>query len=352
DYERYLDGFLIKPVTKNMMLQAVESVIYEEPDLPLPNYPSPHEQPLQGISLLLVEDNLTNQLVASELLQQQGATIKIASSGEEALKMLESTAERFDMVLMDIQMPGMDGYQTTREIRKLPKHQLLPIIAMTAHAMSDDITACLAAGMQDHIAKPFDLSDLTTKILNHHKAGKTPQVKQVNKLNLNFDEAALAFCQQHHIELEAAVQRLGYSLTIYINVLKQFKLDLRQALQQLEDKTLTRSNARLLFHSLKGAAGTLGFSNLATLATRLEDGLREHSDDAYQADNQVLDKLNLAYNTATDLLNVLQGEQQIVTEKAPVSSPAQAHQLMTLKQHLNHANMAALPLYQQLAPSL
>ncbi len=123
-------------------------------------------------------------------------------------------------------------------------------------------------------------------------------------------------------------------------------------MQQLEGKILTRRNARLLFHSLKGAAGTLGFSNLATLATRLEDDLLQHSDDTYQADNKVLDKLNLTYNTATDFLNLLQGEQQIVTEQAPVRWPEQADQLMTLKQHLNHAKMAALPLYQQLAPSL
>ena len=352
DYERYLDGFLIKPVTKNTMLQAVESVVFGDLDLSLPTSPLPHELPLQGISLLLVEDNLTNQLVASELLQQLGATIKIASSGEEALEMLESTAEHFDMVLMDIQMPGMDGYQTTREIRKLPRHQLLPIIAITAHAMSDDIAACLAAGMQDHIAKPFDLNELTTKILSHHKAEKAPHVKQVNKSNLNFDQAALAFCQQHHIELEAAVQRLGYSLTIYVNVLKQFEQDLRQALQQLEDKTLTRRNARLLFHSLKGAAGTLGFSNLAKLTARLEDELREHSDDGYQVDNNVLDILKLTLNTATDLVKLLQVEQQIATAQAPVSRTEQAAQLMTLKQHLNLANMAALPLYQQLAPSL
>jgi signal transduction histidine kinase/sensor domain CHASE-containing protein len=112
---------------------------------------------LIGWRLLLVEDNLANQLVATELLKQFGAIVEVANNGVEALDKLKLG---FDAIIMDIQMPEMDGYEATRRIRALPRFAEIPIIAMTANVMADDVRACLCAGMNDHIAKPIDVPEM------------------------------------------------------------------------------------------------------------------------------------------------------------------------------------------------
>ncbi|MGL4209444.1 MAG: response regulator, partial [Candidatus Adiutrix sp.] len=111
-----------------------------------------------GSKILLAEDNEVNQLVASRILRNAGFEIDIANNGVEALKMLE--AANYDLVLMDIQMPEMDGLSATRKIRSTPKFSTLPIVAMTAHAMSGDKDLSLKAGMNDHINKPINLVEL------------------------------------------------------------------------------------------------------------------------------------------------------------------------------------------------
>ena len=351
-YERYLDGFLIKPVTQNMMLKTVETIFHGEAALSQPGPKGQSIQPLHGLSLLLVEDNLTNQLVASELLQQQGASIQIASSGTEALTLLEHNTISVDLILMDLQMPGMDGYETTRRIRQLPHYQLLPIVAMTANALPSDKAACLAAGMQDHIAKPFDLDEVIEKILRYCKASSAGKLQEAPQQGLLFDPPVLAYCQQHQIELEAACNRLGRSPALYIKVLKQFARDVEQALQLLEQTELSHNDAKLLFHSLKGAAATVGFNHLADFTARLESELSEQNQDLYQADNSTRQILQQASDNSTALLNLLQPEHALATATPVINSADSVALLAKLKHHLSSANMAALPLYQQLASIL
>ena len=113
---------------------------------------------LNGRTVLLVEDNPVNRQIAIELLQAAGVDVVPAEDGRQALRRLEETPALFDVVLMDLQMPGMDGYTATAEIRKQPRFDNLPIIAMTAHAMVEERDRCLAAGMVDHISKPIDVA--------------------------------------------------------------------------------------------------------------------------------------------------------------------------------------------------
>ncbi|MDR1576739.1 MAG: PAS domain-containing protein [Deltaproteobacteria bacterium] len=115
-------------------------------------------QNIRGAKILLAEDNEVNQLVASRILAKAGLVVKIANNGLEAVNM--ARAETFDLVLMDIQMPEMDGLTATRAIRALPGYQRIPIVAMTAHAMSGDRELSLAAGMNDHISKPINILEL------------------------------------------------------------------------------------------------------------------------------------------------------------------------------------------------
>ena len=113
-----------------------------------------------GLSVLLVEDNIVNQQVASEILRSEGIEVRLADHGQEALDILQESPDAFDIVLMDLQMPIMDGYATTKALRAMPLFKNLPIIAMTAHAMSGEKEACINVGMNDHVAKPIEVDKL------------------------------------------------------------------------------------------------------------------------------------------------------------------------------------------------
>jgi CheY-like chemotaxis protein len=124
--------------------------------------------------LLLVEDYLMNQLVAKELLGQEGAVVEIAENGSLGLDALDKTTVAFDAVLMDMQMPVMDGCTAARAIRTNPGHRDLPIIAMTANNTASDRQTCLDAGMNDHVGKPFDINYLVDVILKHTPPNPSP----------------------------------------------------------------------------------------------------------------------------------------------------------------------------------
>src|SRR5208282_2721640 len=121
-----------------------------------------HAAKLRGAKILLTEDNEINQQIAVELLEGAGATVKVANNGRIAYETLANGPQPppFDLVLMDLQMPEMDGYQATAKIRADERFTTLPIIAMTAHATMEEKQRCLAAGMNDHISKPIDPANL------------------------------------------------------------------------------------------------------------------------------------------------------------------------------------------------
>lgn len=164
DFDGIVAGVLDKPATPSVLLNAIQGVV--ERSLVLRTepcgLPSPMQLAVAAARVLLVEDNLINQQVALELLQQAGFAVDIASNGAEAVSMVES--EAYACVLMDIQMPVMDGFEATRIIRSEPRFDALPILAMTANAMSEDRLQTLAAGMNDHIAKPIDVAELVGKV--------------------------------------------------------------------------------------------------------------------------------------------------------------------------------------------
>ncbi|MBC7603664.1 MAG: PAS-domain containing protein, partial [Ramlibacter sp.] len=149
------DAFLLKPFTAVALCTSVENARSPQEATELIS----NTRRLEGMRVLVAEDNLTNQQVALELLEAEGALVKVASNGEEAVALVADKAHDFDVVLMDMQMPVMDGLAATARIRTSLGRTDLPIYAMTANAMAADRDACLAAGMNGHIAKPFDLGE-------------------------------------------------------------------------------------------------------------------------------------------------------------------------------------------------
>ncbi|MFN4237418.1 MAG: PAS domain S-box protein [Vogesella sp.] len=166
-------AYLVKPLTADMLQEAAIALQHSQlpPQAPDADASTPALS-LAGLRLLLVEDNATNRLVAKGLLGKDGATIDIAENGAEAVAAVAKMQPAYDAVLMDLQMPVMDGISATHEIRYTLGMTRLPIIAMTANAMASDRELCLAAGMTDHIGKPFVLAELRALLLKHIAAAR------------------------------------------------------------------------------------------------------------------------------------------------------------------------------------
>ena len=244
---------------------------------------------LSGRRLLLVEDNLINQELATELLRREGAVVTIAHHGQEALDIL-SDDSRFDAVLMDCQMPVMDGYTATGLIRKTPATRHLRVIAMTANATREDVTRALEAGMDDHIAKPLSVSQMMDTLLRHMPevpvapAEATPDERDVVMTEVRPapsstaqasdrpDETVIAHVTASGIDIAQGVARTGDNWTLYLKLVRSFVTaatgfedDFRDARQSGDAARATR-----VAHTLRGTAGTLGASALQDAAATLE----------------------------------------------------------------------------------
>ena len=165
-----LDGFLLKPVTKSMIVDTLVNVFADGGEDLRGAADGEQASRLRGARILLTEDNEINQQIAVELLEGAGATVTVANNGREAVEMLSGPGHPpFDVVMMDLQMPEMDGYQATAKLRSDSRLAALPIIAMTAHATVEERQRCLAAGMNDHVAKPIDPAALFEAVGRFYK---------------------------------------------------------------------------------------------------------------------------------------------------------------------------------------
>jgi PAS domain S-box-containing protein len=224
-----------------------------------------------GTRVLLAEDNETNQFVALELLGRLGIELEIAVNGREAVEMAQ--AKPYAAVLMDMQMPEMDGLEATRRIRQAPGLRDLPIIAMTANAMRSDVDACLAAGMNDFVSKPIEQATLMRSL--HRwlpaRAGKTSCGAKENRagsdLNVEFTIPELP-----GIDLAGAIRRLGIPFERLRPVLFRFADGQQETLESLRSAVSGNNapDARRHAHALAGAAGNLGAELLREAARGLE----------------------------------------------------------------------------------
>ncbi|QLI81448.1 PAS domain S-box protein [Chitinibacter fontanus] len=233
---------------------------------------------LHGIRILLVEDNPLNQQVASELLSGVGASVILAQHGGEALGWLSIEPLPCDVILMDLQMPVLDGNETTRLLRSDPRLQSVPIIAMTAHAMSDERQRCLDAGMNDYVTKPIQ-PDILFATIAKWVGDKITTPEICHTPFGYFDESLFPVIEG--VDTHDVVARLMGDVQLYEMLFRQFLHDYQAADQQFEQ--LLGSDwqaAERLAHSIKGVAGTLGMSQLAEVAAKLEQRLRLNPGDA------------------------------------------------------------------------
>jgi signal transduction histidine kinase/DNA-binding response OmpR family regulator/HPt (histidine-containing phosphotransfer) domain-containing protein len=281
--EASFESVLIKPVTPSMLFDSVvQAMSTKERTEPGTHAVTPagfNFERIRGARVLLVEDNELNREVATGLLEDAPVTVSAADNGEVAIRMLNEG--NYDIVLMDMQMPVMDGLAATRAIRQNSRFKDLPIIAMTANAMTSDREKCLDAGMNDHLAKPIDPDKLFEALVRwiSPRAAVLNLVAtpQLTAQNLAVDSDPLEI---PGIDTQSALKRTGGNRQRYESLLRRFAESQAGAVEEIRAalKAQDPDTAQRTAHSVKGAAGNLGANALASAAGSAEVAIKTQSE--------------------------------------------------------------------------
>ncbi|WP_148042230.1 hybrid sensor histidine kinase/response regulator [Pseudomethylobacillus aquaticus] len=340
---RPVAGFLIKPVTVVALYQLLTSGAELPAHLGRPAKRNAQAKPLLGLRLLVVEDNVSSQEVVEALLMRRGAHVTIVGNGLQALTMIEADEQPFDLVLMDVQMPVMDGITATRLIREHRSRQQLPILAMTANVLPADKQACALAGMNDHVPKPFDLDTLVNTILRNLPPGKRPlEVTQDGEgAKSASDVAVLVAFAELGIEMDTTLPRFNDDAGFYLHALMLLTESLDERMEGIKTALAQHAPQQVEFlsHSLKGSFSNLGLTRLASGAASVEDQSRRSSETVLKALFSELVQMVAAFKPSLlQLVELLTQQNQQRTAKALNASALQAA-LRELQEAIERADM-------------
>lgn len=289
DDECLLDGVLMKPfglvalaeMVADSLEHEVNTPLVVDPDQALVDDDLTHVPQYRGKRVLVVEDNPINQEIASEFLHASGIEVSIANDGAEALAKLEE--QDFDLVLMDIQMPVMDGFTATRSIKSQARWCSTPVVAMTANVLEADKEAAKSAGMDGFLSKPIITSELYMTLT--HWLGAPVMVDSVPSESLQADGIDSSEAQSGHLPRELAgwdgrlaMENANNNSRLLLKLLEHFLEDHSDDIRTIRD-ALSNADfelAKRIAHTLKGVAGALGITRVGELAGELDRALKSH----------------------------------------------------------------------------
>jgi CheY-like chemotaxis protein len=266
---------------------------------------------IAGSNILLVEDNEINQLVATELLAEGNVTVEVANNGKEALDMILARPTHWDVVLMDMQMPVMDGVTATIEVRKTISAEQLPIVAMTANAMVQDKEKCMAAGMQDFVTKPIDPDVLWETLLRviRSKAASLESAALTKISQMVSDSTVPVAVEQfvlpsgiQGLDSALGLRRVSGKIVLYETILRKYIAGQATVVDELRTAVENQDFelAKRLAHTTKGVSGNIGATGVQGIAAEIEAGLGEGVDSV-----AILDKLTVLQSALAPLLQSL-----------------------------------------------
>jgi PAS domain S-box-containing protein len=277
--EAGVDSVLMKPFTQTTLVNALKSAIRDPVEVQ-PSVGKPEiATELKGCRILLAEDDEVNQQVAQEILENAGLTVDVVANGKDAVDRVKASRRRrdgYDAVLMDIQMPIMGGLEATRRLRRDTKNAHLPIVAMTAHTMAEEVERCLDAGMNDHVAKPIEPERLFA-VLEKRIVTKTPSQSSSRSANIkpppqDHKDGEDLPANVPGIDIQEGLKRVGGNQRIYRKLLATFLATKSDAVREVEMvlNAGDTDTAERLAHGIKGVAGNISAKGVHKLAQDLE----------------------------------------------------------------------------------
>ncbi|MFQ6372317.1 response regulator [Shewanella sp. YIC-542] len=300
--------------------------------------------PIRGARVLVVEDNLINQQIAREFLEQAGLQVDIAVNGQQAIDMVQQ--QPYEAVLMDVQMPVLDGYTATIKIRQLPGFEKLPILAMTANVMTEDREKVLKVGMNDHIGKPIVRAELYQKLLRWipHRADIADDGLQHGQMA---NATTGGFDSIEGMDVTTALANTGNNPAFLRKLLKDFLTDHRNDIERI--KTAVNcgeyEQALRISHTLKGISGTLATSEVHHFAKALDQAFRKQQ---FEQTADLIEPLALALASLCKALDALFEQPCLNDAPAKLSHHHCEHLLMALQAMLNDMDPNCLELLEQL----
>ncbi len=349
--QKTVDDYLLKPVNPSTLFDVINNLLHLTPTRSKSEVSGMVDMEylrsqLTGRKVLLVEDNEMNLDLALELLGDVGIQVSIAHNGLQALEAVER--ERFDCVLMDIQMPEMDGLTATQKIRQNDKHKLLPILAMTAHAMKGEAEKSLAAGMNQHITKPIDPFVLYTALLKH-----------IHQQDVKIKQAAAGSLPYmiEGIDLEDGLYRLGNKRASYEKLLKSYATvygNIEEECAQL----MRDQNAKALaayVHTLTGITGNIGakalHERLSPISAKLHHQAQANANANELSEEDIASCKSLAHAIAnlTKTINNTLSNQTTETEgKRSIDDKTLSEKWSELLVRISNSDSSAIDLAEEL----
>ncbi len=339
-----VDCLLLKPLTASMLLDAVADASRGYQLMPAGSGRE-FKRRLQGLRILLVEDNKVNQLVAREILEGEGARVVVADDGREAVARVRDGEARFDAVLMDLQMPVMDGYQATGEIRNALGEAALPIIAMTANAFEADRQRCLEAGLNAHLTKPIQVELLVETLGCYCVLNESEQAASTDHRGEPFvlDDREIAGLPG--LDLGNTLKRLNGNRLLYSQIARMVCGRYQEVGEQMTQLLAAGDAAAAseLLHTFKGVALNMGAFALSECVQELEKALaqKEHAAGL----RQLRERFQALLAEALSSLEIVAdryGEPAVGAGKAGLPPAAVLDHLQRLMAFLEESNMEAV----------